>query len=225
MTGVPSSSSRRTLSLPASLSKLWIPRAGMFHSKCLPEQVLCRGKQMEGRGHRAQAGRDGVQLHPPAAFSGVLAERRRKEDLAPPRPGNRQIVHRIGQGEAVDERRPDELERPRGSPSLRKIGPLEEAGSGVKRRGLRSRHVRRRGDPRQPGFLPGHRPLPSAQLDDLQLGADSMDLVEEGGDLAHRQPVTDRDWVAADVGREGGIEEIPLQQLPSDRIRTVEKDE
>ena len=81
------------------------------------------------------------------------------------------------------------------------------------------------GDPRQSGLFPGHRSLPSVQLDDLQLGADPMDLVEEGGHLADGQPVTDRDGVAADIGREGGIEEIPLQQFAADRIRTVEQDE
>ena len=136
-------------------------------------------------------------------------------------PRQRGVRDASGQGLAVDPRRAEQLERPRGAPALRQVGALEQHRARVDHGALQGRQVGRGHDPRQPGGVVVRRPLPAVQTRHLQLGAEAEMVVEQARQLADRQAVAQRDRELPDERLVARLEQGALDLHAADGVGPV----
>ena len=110
-----------------------------------------------------------VQLHAPAQYALVLAERGHEAGGAEMYPRQRHGVHALRQRLAVDEGGADHLKRLRRAASFAAIRTLKNAGANVAERRRQIGAVGRRCHPRQIGVVQIHAALPARKRHHSQL--------------------------------------------------------
>ena len=181
----------------------------------MPDPALARAARRRAGPERSEpAGLGDEQLDAVAADAGVLVPGRHEAHGSEADAGEPLAREVLGEARAVEPRRAEQLERPRGAARLGQVRPLEEAHARVDERGLRGRHVRRRKHPGQPG-LAERRPAPPALAgDDLELELEPPLGAEEERELAHRHAVSRGEIVEAAEALEPGREPRPLDRAP-----------
>ena len=122
----------------------------------------------------------------------------------------------------MDVRRPEQLKRLGGAASLGHIGTFPQNLAGIYQGRLRSRHVGRRGYPRQTRVRKLHVAFPAGHGNYFQAAADFKIIVKKTGQFADGQPMAHGDWIPPDKGAAVSGQAVALHINAVDGIRTIQ---
>jgi hypothetical protein len=102
---------------------------------------------------------------------------------------------------------------------------LEEHRSGIEQRGVERSEIRRGIHSRDLRLVEPHRPPIVLHRHNFHVGVDQLRAGEKAQQFARRQPVPQGNGILPDERRERRIENVALDTVGANRIRTVENDD